>query len=452
MRAELERVKTVVVIGAGIAGLSAAYDLKKAGYAVTVLDADSHSGGRMADLDWDGLNVHSGATILWESWTGMMELVEELGLRDRMYYWYEDHGTITNNGTIEYEVSFDLAPLKLLSHPAIGLKSKVKLPNLLGDMLKASAKVDSTRMHTAAYADDGETIADYVKRRVGEDFLENIIEPLFRVPWSWEPENISKAYLIALMGSMRGKKRRIFSFVDGVGTLTRTLTQQLDVRLNHKVNGIVQAEGGDLRIQYECGGSDREIAADVAIVATQGNRAAALVQDLDGAERSFFDSVRYTSVGIVYYLLEKDPEFFERWYTRKSPSKFAFYVAFPRSDKMIPGESQPPHLYCELTPQVVQEVIANGDQGNLDKYARDQARAYCPTFDTDVIGVREQWIESMLPEWYPGYARKVSAFLEHQQNSKRPIYFAGDYLAHSYVGGACSSGRDVAERIIASQR
>jgi oxygen-dependent protoporphyrinogen oxidase len=380
-----------------------------------------------------------------------MELVDELGLRETMQYLYEEHGTITENGVTEYEVSFDLAFWKLLTHPAISLSSKLKLPRLLVDMFKAKARIDPSRMHTADYADDGETIADYVKTKVGEDFLENIIEPLMRAPWSWEPENISKAYLIALLGLLRGKNRKIFSFRDGVGAVTRALTQKLDVRLRHRVQSIAETPGGGLRIRYSCDGDDREFEADIAIVATQGNKAAGLVQDLDGAERSFFASVKYTSIGIVYYLLARDPEHVERFYARRSPSKFALYAAFPGTDQMIPGDSQPPHLYCEFTPQLVQEVIANGDERNLDKYARDQARAYYPTLDQDLVGVREQWIESMLPEWYPGYVRKVAALLEHQASRKRPIYFAGDYLAHSYVGGACASGRDAAKRIIASQ-
>ena len=37
-----------VVVGAGIAGLSAGFRLKEAGFAVTVLEADDHVGGRMA--------------------------------------------------------------------------------------------------------------------------------------------------------------------------------------------------------------------------------------------------------------------------------------------------------------------------------------------------------------------------------------------------------------------
>ncbi|HEV2044536.1 MAG TPA: FAD-dependent oxidoreductase, partial [Sphingomicrobium sp.] len=42
--------KTVVVLGAGIAGLVAAYELRKAGYAVTVLEAQNRIGGRVLTI------------------------------------------------------------------------------------------------------------------------------------------------------------------------------------------------------------------------------------------------------------------------------------------------------------------------------------------------------------------------------------------------------------------
>src|SRR5690349_18569755 len=46
MAAEHGRGQRVVILGAGIAGLTAAYELNKAGYEVVVLEANSRAGGR----------------------------------------------------------------------------------------------------------------------------------------------------------------------------------------------------------------------------------------------------------------------------------------------------------------------------------------------------------------------------------------------------------------------
>src|SRR5436190_14815891 len=46
-----ETVKSVAVIGAGLAGLSAAYELRKRGYSVTVFEASERPGGRTITLN-----------------------------------------------------------------------------------------------------------------------------------------------------------------------------------------------------------------------------------------------------------------------------------------------------------------------------------------------------------------------------------------------------------------
>ncbi|NKQ52897.1 phytoene desaturase [Amycolatopsis sp. K13G38] len=62
----------VVVIGAGLAGLSAALHLLGAGREVTVLEQDDRPGGRVSQREFDGYSVDTGATVLT-----MPELLDE---------------------------------------------------------------------------------------------------------------------------------------------------------------------------------------------------------------------------------------------------------------------------------------------------------------------------------------------------------------------------------------
>ena len=75
--------KKVIVIGAGLAGLSSAYELTQAGHEVTVLEARTRSGGRvwtLRDSFPEGLYAEAGATNVFDNHEWTMKYVKLLGV------------------------------------------------------------------------------------------------------------------------------------------------------------------------------------------------------------------------------------------------------------------------------------------------------------------------------------------------------------------------------------
>ena len=72
--------KKVVVVGAGMAGLSAAYRLRQAGVDVTVLESSDHVGGRLGTDSRDGYKIERGAQLITSTYRNAIGLVKELGL------------------------------------------------------------------------------------------------------------------------------------------------------------------------------------------------------------------------------------------------------------------------------------------------------------------------------------------------------------------------------------
>src|SRR4051794_31592392 len=72
--------RTAIVVGAGPAGLVAATHLRRAGAAVTVLEAKGHPGGRAASDHRDGFTLNQGPHALYLGGAARRELAA-LGIR-----------------------------------------------------------------------------------------------------------------------------------------------------------------------------------------------------------------------------------------------------------------------------------------------------------------------------------------------------------------------------------
>src|SRR5206468_2678119 len=84
------------IIGAGLAGLSTAYELTKAGHDVTILEARTRAGGRVYTLREpfsDGLYAEAGATWIPQTHDFTLGYIKEFGL-ELENFWPENLKTI----------------------------------------------------------------------------------------------------------------------------------------------------------------------------------------------------------------------------------------------------------------------------------------------------------------------------------------------------------------------
>ena len=437
-----ENKMNIAVVGAGIAGLSAAWDLTQAGYTVTIYDRNDFPGGRMADVIVNGICTHSGASILFSFNKEMFDLVEELGLSDEVTSFGADFEMNCSDGSMEYPLRVTPSVPFMLAHKALGIGTKAKLTRLLPDIVKSGLMTDPCLMHTAKRFDD-ETMVDYITRVVSEEYLEKYLEPLFRAPWHWEPEDIGKAYVMSLMGHLVTSDQRTFK--QGIGFLTRELASRLDVRLGTTVENVREIPEGGVTLRLSDNDGQRTINVDAVVMAIEGVYVTNVVEGLSQAETDFFDAVRYNPGARVYYGLKQRGEEDKRdWFTRSSPSKVSLFHVTDQ-DQIVPkGHVQPATIQAELIPELIAQIAEEGGQDRVESYIRDQIREYFPTIDEDVESIAEQWWDAMLPLWPMGYATKVADFLESQETSPKRILYCGDYLSQSHTGGACASGRGIA--------
>jgi oxygen-dependent protoporphyrinogen oxidase len=435
--------KRVVVVGAGIAGLTAAYELQKAGCAVTVLEAKDIPGGRMAEKLEGSFMKYTGATGLFRFYKDMWELIAELGLSERLMLYPKMGSGIANNTKETYELDFNQT-FGMLRHPALSVATRLRLASLIPDFLRARSSVDPCLIHTAAAFDD-ESMAEYLTRKVGADFLENVVAIVYRNLWAWNVEQASKAYFLMIYPHVRN--RPSYTFSTGFGTLTGALAGKLDVRLNTKVEKIGLGDDCEGRSVICEGPQGRfKLDADIVVCALPGNKVANVVADQTPWEKTFFADVPYTQYAMVAYVLKQKPaqEFDIRtFHTRAHKTPISFIKTFPGSERT----GDPPRLWLVLAPDRQRHYLDQGGS-NLDRVARHWAKQFYPSLEQDLKDVHEMHKDYIIASFPPGQARKVRSLLSTQEARPKNIYYVGDYLGNATTGGALAVGRRTARKIV----
>ena len=172
----------VVVVGGGIAGLTAALELAEAGAAVTVVEAANRFGGKIATSRVDGLVVEAGADSFLSTKPAGLALAERLGISDRLVNSRtEDRRTfVWSRGRLR-ELPEGLvlgSPARVWSLLRSGLLSPAGAVRLVGDIVvprRADADHDGGREGPPAVE---ETVAEFFTRRLGPEAYARVVEPL----------------------------------------------------------------------------------------------------------------------------------------------------------------------------------------------------------------------------------------------------------------------------------
>jgi oxygen-dependent protoporphyrinogen oxidase len=430
--------KSIIVIGAGIAGLTAAYQLKKAGQDVLVLDMNNYVGGRMANVAWEGFLVDIGAKFVTTADKSLTNMVQEVGLNDQLIK--SDEGltiTIYRDGKL-HSANFLSIP-SYLGWSGVSFKARIAMLKLLPYFLRLGKLENVYHLERAAGPDIDETFEQFFKEKINEEMFEYWAIPMFETMCAYKGGDVSRKAFLALMSSYLNADS--VTFRDGIGVLPKALAGKVDVELTAEVKGIVtMPDGSGVNVTYSVQGKTKTARAERVVVAVQGDRVLPLFDAPRPAWQEFFSKVAYSTGALHYHIAETDYQ----------PPVRATFV--PRVTKLpincITFEKFSDGRWLMLTDPNVYTFNMRQDPDTLAAQAQDVMSSIFPALKGTFRAHRIFKWQEKLPTFRPGYLDALKHFWEDSQEN--PIYFCGDYFAGPSTGGALYTGMECAERALKS--
>ncbi|MDZ4805205.1 MAG: protoporphyrinogen oxidase [Candidatus Eisenbacteria bacterium] len=230
----------VLVIGGGIGGLATAFRLAEADVPVCLLEAAPRVGGVIETVEGDGWLFEFGPNTITTAEPSLLALIHDAGLDDEIL-------TADGIGARRYivrdgrPVPVPMSPMSLLGSPLLTLRGK----------LRAAAEPFVPRRRAAP--GDEESVANFVRRRLGPEVLEYAVGPFISGIYAGDPERLGVRHVLPRLEALEStsgsltagafaarsggnaalprRKTQMISFCGGLRSLTNRLAGRLGGRV-----------------------------------------------------------------------------------------------------------------------------------------------------------------------------------------------------------------------------
>lgn len=437
----------VAIIGGGVSGLAAAYELRRLGYRAVVLERQTRPGGSAVSERIGGfLMEHGPSTVASES-PAAREFSHRLDLDGERCEMGEGvrRRYLVGQGALQ-GISVD--PFGFLRSDYLSRRARLRL----------LAEIAIPRRRD----DHEESVAEFCARRFGQEFVDRVIDPLVGGIYAGQADRLSAAAafprLVELeqrfgsitLGMIRARRQgrrmpgsRLFSWRNGVASLPLALARELGdvVRTGVAVRRIKPIPGGFRIDAGQAGALD----ARAVIVATHAHVTAQLLDGVDEAAAAAAAGIAAPPLAVVFLG-------YERGRVEHPLDGLGFLV--PRGEgrsiagaqfcsTMFPGRSPDDHVAMagyfggERAPE-----LGRLPAQDLIELARSEFGDLVGARGAPVVARARHWPLG-LPQYRLGHGDRLAA-LNGAMQRQPGLFITGNYFAGPSVAACLAQARNTA--------
>ena len=448
----------VSIVGGGIAGLTAAFDLHRAGWDVIVHEASDRWGGKIWSSPVGDRMVDAGPDTFLARVPEGKQLCDDLGIAG---------GLVSPVAPVPAYFHRDGRLVPLASGTVLGVPTDLDALAASGAVSAeavARAADDLTLPATELYDADGTelSVGAYCRERLGDEVTERLIDPLIGginasdidrlsletgAPQLWTAANRSPS----IIEGLRALRPQVGATLGSAGvnepvflSLPGGISQMIDALVDH-------LEGADLRLESPVDDLD-QLDADHVIIATPTGVASELLAGRSPRAAEGLATIEYASVAQVTVEIPKDGV---------DRILDASGILFPRVDgTMITASTWFSTKWAHYDrPDSVLIRLTSGRFGDTRSMELDdealvstlmgELSAVVP-ITADPIAVRiHRWVDA-LPQYTPGHRRRVDDIMGAVADDAPTVHLVGNPYRGIGIPVCIGGARDVAASLIAS--
>ncbi len=444
--------KTVAIVGAGLAGLRAAWALRVAGARVVVVEAGDAVGGKAVLASRDGFSTDRSLQVLGFEDSHLLRWASEVDLESSLLPLRPVATAQLHRGRV---VDCDARSLAEIARtPGVRWRDRARLLRLPRLMNRYAPLLDPLRPERAA-ALDFRSVSDFSRLYLGKSMRDRFVAPRIAAETLGDESELSRVAFLLQWHQSRWGQARLGVAAAGLGSLAEATALAVDVRTGLRAQQVKELPGG--RLALECSGPrdsgrDESFEVDALVMATAAREAGRICASLvTPAERDFFAGVRFGPR--ITLSVASDRPLTGLPQLVRIPHAEGRTIEVMLVEPGLAGGRAPEGtgLVTLSATQRFAEQHANEDDERVEGQLLSSLEAILPRLASTRRFTCLQRDPLGVPRFEVGAYNALARFQDVQKDRRflgRRLYFAGDYLGGPRFEDAVASGSRAAATAI----